>query len=93
MLQKTPLSTPTTLSEKAVQDISGALMLLLSDVFALYLKTKNFHWHMSGPHFRDYHLLLDDQGDQIFAMTDAIAERARKIGGVTLRSIGQIARL
>jgi len=68
-------------------------MLLLSDVFALYLKTKNFHWHMSGPHFRDYHLLLDDQGDQIFAMTDAIAERARKIGGVTLRSIGQIARL
>ena len=93
MLQNTPLSTPTTLSEKAVQDISGALMLLLSDVFALYLKTKNFHWHMSGPHFRDYHLLLDDQGDQIFAMTDAIAERARKIGGVTLRSIGQIARL
>jgi len=68
-------------------------MLLLSDVFALYLKTKNFHWHMSGAHFRDYHLLLDDQGDQIFAMTDAIAERARKIGGVTLRSIGQIARL
>ena len=68
-------------------------MLLLSYVFALYLKTKNFHWHMSGPHFRDYHLLLDDQGDQIFAMTDAIAERARKIGGVTLRSIGQIARL
>jgi len=68
-------------------------MLLLSDVFALYLKTKNFHWHMSGPHFRDYHLLLDDQGDQIFAMTDAISERARKIGGVTLRSIGQIARL
>ena len=93
MLQKTPLSTPTTLSEKAVQDISGALMLLLSDVFALYLKTKNFHWHMSGPHFRDYHLLLDDQGDQIFAMTDAIAERARKIGGATLRSIGQISRL
>jgi starvation-inducible DNA-binding protein len=93
MLQKTPLSTPTTLSAKAVQDISGALMLLLSDVFALYLKTKNFHWHVSGPHFRDYHLMLDDQGAQIFAMTDAIAERARKIGGATLRSIGQISRL
>src|SRR5580704_9184174 len=93
MLQKTPLSTPTTLSAKAVQDISGALMLLLSDAFALYLKTKNFHWHMSGPHFRDYHLMLDDQGDQIFSMTDAIAERARKIGGTTIRSIGQIARL
>ena len=93
MLQKTPLATPTDLSEKAVQDISEALMVLLSDVFALYLKTKNFHWHMSGPHFRDYHLLLDDQGEQIFAMTDAIAERARKIGGATLRSIGQVARL
>lgn len=85
--------TPTTLSEKAVNDISGALVLLLSDVFALYLKTKNFHWHMSGPHFRDYHLMLDDQSDQIFAMTDAIAERARKIGGTTLRSIGQISRV
>ena len=93
MLQKTPLATPTDLSEKAVQDVSGALIVLLSDVFALYLKTKNFHWHMSGPHFRDYHLLLDDQGEQIFAMTDAIAERARKIGGATLRSIGQVARL
>jgi starvation-inducible DNA-binding protein len=93
MLQKTSLTTPTDLSEKAVQDISEALMVLLSDVFALYLKTKNFHWHMSGPHFRDYHLLLDDQGEQIFAMTDAIAERARKIGGATLRSIGQVARL
>ena len=93
MLQKTSLTTPTDLSEKAVQDISEALMVLLSDVFALYLKTKNFHWHMSGPHFRDYHLLLDDQGEQIFAMTDAIAERARKIGGTTLRSIGQVARL
>ena len=68
-------------------------MLLLSDVFALYIKTKNFHWHMSGPHFRDYHLMLDDQGEQIFSMTDAIAERARKIGGPTLRSIGQISRL
>jgi starvation-inducible DNA-binding protein len=93
MLQKTSLTTPTDLSEKAVQDISEALMVLLSDVFALYLKTKNFHWHMSGPHFRDYHLLLDDQGEQIFAMTDAIAERARKIGGATLRSIRQVARL
>src|ERR1700760_2384699 len=92
MLQKTSLTTPTGLSDKAVQDISGALKLLLSDVFALYLKTKNFHWHMSGPHFRDYHLMLDDQSDQIFAMTDAIAERARKIGGTTLRSIGQISR-
>ena len=93
MLQKTSLTTPTDLSEKAVHDLSEALMVLLSDVFALYLKTKNFHWHMSGPHFRDYHLLLDDQGEQIFAMTDAIAERARKIGGATLRSIGQVARL
>jgi starvation-inducible DNA-binding protein len=93
MLQKTALTTPADLSAKAIQGISEALMVLLSDVFALYLKTKNFHWHMSGPHFRDYHLLLDDQGEQIFAMTDAIAERARKIGGTTLRSIGQVARL
>jgi starvation-inducible DNA-binding protein len=93
MLQRTSHATPTTLSAKAVQDISGALLLLLSDVFALYLKTKGFHWHMSGPHFRDYHLMLDDQSGQIFAMTDAIAERARKIGGATLRSIGQISRL
>ena len=93
MLQKTSLTTPTTLSEKEVRDISAALTLLLSDVFALYLKTKNFHWHMSGPHFRDYHLMLDDQGDQLFAMTDAIAERVRKIGGTTVRSIGQISRL
>jgi starvation-inducible DNA-binding protein len=93
MLQKTPLTTPTDLSEKAVQEVSEALQVLLADVFALYLKTKNFHWHMSGPHFRDYHLMLDDQGEQIFAMTDAIAERARKIGGTTIRSIGQVARL
>jgi len=93
MLQKMSLTTPTTLSEKEVRDISAALTLLLSDVFALYLKTKNFHWHMSGPHFRDYHLMLDDQGDQLFSMTDAIAERARKIGGTTVRSIGQISRL
>ena len=92
MLHKTPLTTPTTLSEEAVQGISQALVPLLSDVFALYLKTKNFHWHMSGSHFRDYHLMLDDQGEQIFAMTDAIAERARKLGGTTVRSIGQISR-
>jgi starvation-inducible DNA-binding protein len=90
MLHRAPLTTPTTLSEKAVHDISRALIPLLADVFALYLKTKNFHWHMSGPHFRDYHLMLDDQGEQIFAMTDAIAERARKLGGPTIRSIGQI---
>jgi starvation-inducible DNA-binding protein len=76
-----------------VQDIAGALNALLADVFALYLKTKNFHWHMTGPHFRDYHLLLDEHGDQLFGMTDDIAERVRKIGGTTLRSIGHIARL
>jgi starvation-inducible DNA-binding protein len=93
MLHRTSLTTVTDLSETAVRDISRALMLLLSDVFALYLKTKNFHWHMSGSHFRDYHLMLDDQGEQLFSMTDAIAERARKIGGTTLRSIGQILRL
>lgn len=81
------------LSQIATRDISAALNGLLADVFALYLKTKNFHWHMSGPHFRDYHLLLDEQGNQLFAMTDPIAERVRKIGGRTLRSIGQIARL
>ena len=86
------LGTPTDLKPEATRDISGALSGLLADVFALYLKTKNFHWHMSGRHFRDYHLLLDEQGDQLFAMTDPIAERARKIGGTTLRSIGQIAR-
>ncbi|MDK2748428.1 MAG: DNA starvation/stationary phase protection protein [Brevundimonas sp.] len=85
-----PLRTPTGLTAEATQDISGAMNALLADVFALYLKTKNFHWHMSGPHFRDYHLMLDDQGDQIIAMTDPIAERVRKIGGTTLRSIGQI---
>ena len=79
--------------ENAVRDISGALNGVLADVFAIYVKTKNFHWHMSGPHFRDYHLLLDEQSDQIFAMTDVIAERVRKIGGQTLRSIGEIARL
>ena len=82
----------TDLSEAATRDIGGALNGLLADVFALYLKTKNFHWHMSGPHFRDYHLLLDEQSDQIFAMTDPIAERVRKLGGSTLKSIGQISR-
>ncbi len=86
------LGTPTDLKAAATRGISAALGGLLADVFALYLKTKNFHWHMSGPHFRDYHLLLDEQGEQIFAMTDPIAERARKIGGTTLRSIGHIAR-
>jgi starvation-inducible DNA-binding protein len=91
--QKAPLATPSYLEAQAVTDISGALNALLADVFSLYLKTKNFHWHMSGPHFRDYHLLLDDHADQIFAMTDEIAERVRKIGGTTIRSIGHIARL
>ena len=87
------LKTPTDLKSNAVQDISGALNILLADMFALYLKTKNFHWHVSGPHFRDYHLLLDEQAEQIFATTDAIAERVRKMGGTTLRSIGHISRL
>jgi starvation-inducible DNA-binding protein len=91
--RKAPLITPTDLPSNAVQDISGALNTLLADVFALYIKTKNFHWHMSGPHFRDYHLLLDEQSEQIFSLTDALAERVRKIGGTTLRSIGQIGRL
>ena len=88
-----PLATRTDLTGAATKDIAGAMNTILADVFALYLKTKNFHWHMSGPHFRDYHLLLDEQGDQLFAMTDPIAERIRKIGGPTLKSIGQIARL
>ncbi|WP_395943728.1 Dps family protein [Brevundimonas sp.] len=87
-----PLRTPTSLSEDATRDISAALTALLADVFALYIKTKNFHWHVSGPHFRDYHLLLDEQSAEILAMTDPIAERARKIGGTTLRSVGQIAK-
>jgi starvation-inducible DNA-binding protein len=91
--QEAPLLTSTDLSAKATRDVSGALNGLLADTFALYLKTKNFHWHMSGPHFRDYHLLLDDHGDQIFAMTDPLAERVRKIGGITLHSIGQISRV
>src|ERR1700759_298203 len=87
------LKTPSELGSNAIKDISAALRALLADTFALYLKTKNFHWHMTGPHFRDYHLLLDEQSEQIFAMTDDIAERARKIGGTTLRSIGNISRL
>lgn len=87
------LHTPSSFSDNAVKDLSGALTAVLADCFALYIKTKNFHWHISGRHFRDYHLLLDEQADQIFAMTDPVAERVRKIGGTTLRSIGQIARL
>jgi len=87
-----PLATRTDLSREAVKDISGSMNAILADVFALYVKTKNFHWHMSGPHFRDYHLLLDEQADQLFAMTDPIAERVRKLGGLTLHSIGDIAR-
>lgn len=92
-LRKEPLRTPTDLGEAAVKDITAAINGILADVFALYLKTKNFHWHMSGAHFRDYHLLLDDQANQIYAMSDPLAERVRKIGGATLRSIGHIARL
>jgi starvation-inducible DNA-binding protein len=88
-----PLATPTDLTRSATKDIAGAMNAILADVFALYLKTKNFHWHMSGRHFRDYHLLLDEHGDQLFAMTDPIAERIRKIGGLTIKSIGHIARL
>jgi starvation-inducible DNA-binding protein len=86
------LKTPTDLGANATKDIAGALNALLADTFALYLKTKNFHWHMSGPHFRDYHLMLDEQADQIFAMTDVLAERVRKLGGRTIRSIGDISR-
>ena len=91
--REAPLATPTDLTRSASKDISGAMNAILADVFALYLKTKNFHWHMSGPHFRDYHLLLDEQADQLFAMTDPIAERIRKIGGLTLRSTGHISRI
>jgi starvation-inducible DNA-binding protein len=87
------LTPRTEIDAKSVRDIAGALTALLADVFALYIKTKNFHWHMSGPHFRDYHLLTDEQGDQLFAITDDIAERVRKIGGTTLRSVGHIARV
>jgi starvation-inducible DNA-binding protein len=88
-----PLETPTDLTRSATKDIAAAMNAILADVFALYLKTKNFHWHMSGSHFRDYHLLLDEHADQLFAMTDPIAERIRKIGGFTLRSIGNISRM
>jgi starvation-inducible DNA-binding protein len=87
------LTPHTDIAPDAVKDIAGALTALVADVFAIYLKTKNFHWHMSGPHFRDYHLLLDEHADQLFAMTDDIAERVRKIGGTTLRSIGHIVRV
>ena len=90
--QRQPLATPTDLHADATRDIGAAMNAILADVFAIYLKTKNFHWHMSGPHFRDYHLLLDEQADQLFAMTDPIAERIRKVGATTLRSIGHIAR-
>lgn len=88
-----PLRTPSSVSPDSVRNITAELNVLLADLFALYLKTKNFHWHVSGPHFRDYHLLLDEQGDQIFAMTDDIAERVRKLGGTTIRSLAHIARL
>ena len=91
--QSASLGTPNDAGSDATKDIAAALNLLLADIFALYLKTKNFHWHMSGSHFRDYHLLLDEQADQIFAVADGIAERVRKIGGATLRSIGDVARL
>ena len=92
LLENGALKTPTDLTQEGVEKITNELRQLLADVFALYVKTKNFHWHMSGRHFRDYHLLLDEQADQIFAMTDDIAERARKIGGTTLHSIGDISR-
>ncbi|PXZ02773.1 Dps family protein [Gilliamella apicola] len=92
-LQQSAILFPTDLGQKASKDISGAMNSVLADVFALYLKTKNFHWHVSGPHFRDYHLMLDDHGEELFAMTDPIAERVRKLGGTTLRSIGHISKL
>jgi starvation-inducible DNA-binding protein len=90
--RESPISTPTDLGAEGAKDITAALNGVLADVFALYIKTKNFHWHVSGPHFRDYHLLLDEQADQLYQMTDPIAERVRKLGGVTIRSIGQISR-
>ena len=90
--QRRPLLTPTDLDPQATRNIGGALNGILADVFALYIKTKSFHWHLSGPHFRDYHLLFDEQAEQIFAITDSIAERVRKLGESTIRSIGQIAR-
>ena len=91
--RRAPLATPTDLKTAATRDIAGALNAILADVIAIYMKTKNFHWHMSGPHFRDYHLLLDEQAEQLYAMTDPLAERVRKIGGSTLRSTGHIGRL
>ena len=91
--RQAPLRTLTDLSKSAIKDIAGTMNAVLADVFALYLKTKNFHWHMSGPHFRDYHLLLDEQAEQLFAMTDPLAERVRKIGGLTIRSVDHISRL
>jgi starvation-inducible DNA-binding protein len=91
--QSADLATPTDLGANATKDLAGGLNILLADVFALYLKTKNFHWHVSGPHFRDYHLLLDDQATQIESMADPIAERVRKLGGTTIRSVGHIGRL
>ena len=91
--RKAPLQTPTDLGSNATRDITAALNTLLADTFALYMKTKNFHWHVSGSHFRDYHLMFDEQADQIFATTDEIAERVRKVGGITIHSIGEIARL
>src|SRR5438045_5349182 len=90
---RSPLATPTDLSAAAVRDVSAAMNGILADVFALYLKTKNFHWHLSGPHFRDYHLMFDEQADQLFSMTDPLAERVRKIGGSTIKSIGHISHL
>ncbi len=91
--RRAPLDTPTDLKPAATRDITGAMNAILADVYALYFKTKNFHWHLSGPHFRDYHLLFDEQGDQLFAMADPIAERIRKVGGSTIRSVGHVARL
>src|SRR5271165_6407977 len=91
--QELPLITPTDLKADATRDISGAMNAILADVFALYLKTKNFHWHLSGPHFRDYHLLFDEQADQIFAMIDPLAERVRKLGGITIHSTGEVSHL
>jgi starvation-inducible DNA-binding protein len=88
-----PLTVPTDLTRSATKDIAGAMNAILADVFALYLKTKNFHWHMTGPHFRDYHLLLNEHSDQLYAMTDPIAERVRKLGGLTIKSIGHITRI
>jgi starvation-inducible DNA-binding protein len=93
ILRRAAIRTPSSLGAEATRDITGALNVLLADVYALYFKTKNFHWHVSGPHFRDYHLLFDEQAEQIFALTDLIAERVRKLGGATLHSIGHIARL